>query len=818
MAPVGFAALAVAAAGQSALAEWNQSDEFRNAYGEVGAFETPSARMMPDGQLGFTFAQIGEQQRFVLSFQALPWLDASFRYSHAVGRFSGYDERHFYDRSFGIKARLVREDGYLPDISVGIRDLLGTGIYASEYLVASKKIGPVDISAGMGWGAMSQAQAFNNPLTLFSDSLKNRQNNFGTGGVISFSEFFRGDKVGAFGSLDWQTPLEGLHFIAEYSSDKYNNYAYSGGLRVRSPLNVGLAYKPLDSFALSAGWMYGATWGITLTVSGDTTKSISSAMRVGPAFPAPAIRNDREQSAAVAGLQQSGRAWHPRKSNAPWISLTSSSEAARLQLLQSFLNSAPNIRDVDVQDDTVIIETHFEGNPVSHCAQYYKVLASAQNDTKAIALMDTRSTDGRVILCPSPAKSADLNKTKGKIDLKALQAKLRQDMGSQALQFSGLWVLGGQLWVYYENYHYNQETEAMGRVLRILMADAPASIEIFHVIPTVLGVPGQETTIVRSGVEREWLSNTPTPNVGGTIFVHPASMHNPGLDAFEDEHYPMLSYSLAPKLTQRVFDPDAPIQFLVYADAPVLLQLAPGLDIATEFTGQLWTNYTFTRDAGSALPHVRTDVLKYLDKGKYGLAQLNVSYRTRLTPEVFAEVKGGILEDMYMGGGGQILWRPRDSRFAFGADLYHVWKRGFTRLFELENYNVLTGHVSAYYSSPWYGLNYAVHAGRYLAGDYGATFEITRRFETGVVIGAWATFTNVPFSRFGEGSFDKGIIIHIPFEWGLPIWSQSAYDLRLNSLTRDGGQRLAADDSLHDTTDGTSYGEIVRHADQILNP
>ena len=83
----------------------------------------------------------------------------------------------------------------------------------------------------------------------------------------------------------------------------------------------------------------------------------------------------------------------------------------------------------------------------------------------------------------------------------------------------------------------------------------------------------------------------------------------------------------------------------------------------------------------------------------------------------------------------------------------------------MQDYNVTTGHVSLYYNSPWYDIDLAVHAGRYLAGDYGATIEVTRHFASGVEIGAFATFTNVPFSEFGEGSFDKGIIVRIPFEW-----------------------------------------------------
>jgi len=193
-------------------------------------------------------------------------------------------------------------------------------------------------------------------------------------------------------------------------------------------------------------------------------------------------------------------------------------------------------------------------------------------------------------------------------------------------------------------------------------------------------------------------------------------------------------------------------------------------------------------------------------------------YVTRLTPEVIADAQVGYLEDMYMGAGSQVLWHPDHSRFAFGVDAYQIWKRDYNRLFGIQDYHVFTGHASVYYASPWYGLNFAVHAGRYLAGDYGGTFEITRELLTGVEIGAWATFTNVPFHKFGEGSFDKGIIVRIPLEWGLPISSQSSYDLHLASLTRDGGQRLAGDDVLYQMTRGADFSEISDHLNQVVAP
>ena len=43
--------------------------------------------------------------------------------------------------------------------------------------------------------------------------------------------------------------------------------------------------------------------------------------------------------------------------------------------------------------------------------------------------------------------------------------------------------------------------------------------------------------------------------------------------------------------------------------------------------------------------------------------------------------------------------------------------------FSFRDYNVVTGHLSAFYASPWYNLDLGVHVGRYLAKDRGFTFD-----------------------------------------------------------------------------------------------
>ncbi len=93
-----------------------------------------------------------------------------------------------------------------------------------------------------------------------------------------------------------------------------------------------------------------------------------------------------------------------------------------------------------------------------------------------------------------------------------------------------------------------------------------------------------------------------------------------------------------------------------------------------------------------------------------------------------------------------------------------------------------------------------VSAGQYLAGDRGLTFQMTRRFSTGVEIGAFFTKTNISSEQFGEGSFDKGIIIRIPLDWALPLETQGEWGIDLRPVQRDGGQMLIGSASLYKET------------------
>lgn len=775
----------------------------RNTFGEIGLIEMPSARMTKDGQLAFSVAGESAGQRAMLSFQALPWLETEFRYSRVPK--VGTDHTTLYDRSLGFKVRLFQETHWTPDFSLGVRDFIGTGVYGAEYAVATKRVFDFDVTAGMGWGRLSGNATFPNPLGAIFPSFDERPVVTGGGGLVDFRQLFHGPKVGAFGGIVWHTPIEKLDAIAEYSSDRYIQESEAHTIAYRMPFNFGLNYGLFDSARLMAGWFYGGSFGAALSVSTDPTA--------------------REYAVSFAPI--------------PLRPTERDSAARRNAIADSFVSRLVRTLDpsahVGVEDSVLVVDMRADGKGRSYC----RALSRLTDDLRiaSVRVTDLDSPGGTVSTCKIPKSQSDSVPEPASVQVSlpapgeqvpkialtlaswsSAKAAIRRDASEQELRVEAISGAGSEITVYYTNLRYEFEAEAIGRMIRVIMKDAPASVEIIHLVPVYSGLPVQDVRVVRSSMERVLAQRGSIADSPGAVSLRAAPIDTPDLSAAQEKTYPRFSWSVFPSVQTSYFDPRAPLRVRLFAGLAGEADVRPGLGIEGRYELTAYDTYSTATLPDSQLPHVRTDIAQYMTKGRNGFSDLDAVWRTRLSTGIFAEAKAGYLEDMFGGVGGQVLWRPEASRFAVGADLYEVWQRGFDRLFDFQNYHVLTGHVSVYYRSPWYGLDLAVHVGRYLAGDRGATFEISREFPTGIQVGAYATLTNVPYSQFGEGGFDKGIFLRIPLEWALPVNTQVEYYQRIASLTRDGGQRLENDDSLYEETQRTSFDDIDEQQDRLVDP
>ena len=148
-------------------------------YGTLGLIQNPNARFLDEGSLGFSWSHNEPYLRGSLIAYPFSWLEVSYQYADInnklysqVKAFSG--SQSLKDKSFDTKIRLIKESQLMPQIAVGFRDIAGTGLFSSEFIVASKNLSKsLDLTMGIGWGILS-GQSIQNPLLEISDRFATR--------------------------------------------------------------------------------------------------------------------------------------------------------------------------------------------------------------------------------------------------------------------------------------------------------------------------------------------------------------------------------------------------------------------------------------------------------------------------------------------------------------------------------------------------------------------------------------------------------------------------------------------------------------------
>lgn len=208
----------------------------------------------------------------------------------------------------------------------------------------------------------------------------------------------------------------------------------------------------------------------------------------------------------------------------------------------------------------------------------------------------------------------------------------------------------------------------------------------------------------------------------------------------------------------------------------------------------------FTQRGTSNLPQVRTNFREYNTASDTRLSNLQLNHIGQLSQNHFYSLYGGYLESMFGGVGGEYLYRPMNSRWALGVDVNKVKQRAFEQDLDFRDYTVNTGHITAYVDTGFEDILATVSVGQYLAGDKGVTVDLSRVFDNGVKIGAYATKTNVSAADFGEGSFDKGIYLRVPFDALFTSTVPGDASFNWVQVTRDGGAKLRRALSLFEET------------------
>lgn len=253
-----------------------------NFYGVPGLIDTPTAEPLPDGQLALTLSNFAGQTRTTATFQFSPRITGSFRYIGIQDwNSNGFDT--YRDRSFDVRFLLFKEGRYRPAVSVGLQDFSGTGIYASEYVVATKNFvrplrlpGQAKVTAGLGWGRLGSSGSIGSPFGSDRPTFDAGD----TGGEPATDQWFRGP-VSPFGGIEWQYS-DRLGFKVEYSPDAYEPETSRGVFDIDSRVNFGVEYQWTNALRVGAYYLYGSEIGVSAQLQFNPKRPATPFALAGP--------------------------------------------------------------------------------------------------------------------------------------------------------------------------------------------------------------------------------------------------------------------------------------------------------------------------------------------------------------------------------------------------------------------------------------------------------------------------------------------------------------------------------------------------------
>jgi len=632
--------------------------------GITGVIDTPTARMQDDGALKVTFSHQDLANITNITYQATPWLETTFRYAYGSA---------YKDRSYAAKITLTKESRFKPTIAIGAQDILGTGLFGSEYIVASKKISDFDFSVGLGWGRLADRNNIKNPLLSLNDTFLNRNEGNFEGGVfggqVRSKSFFGGPKVGVFGGIKYTIPNTNFKLLAEYNTDSYQTEIIRGFMPDSSPLSYGIEWNGSSGLNLNLTHQHGNQLGFSFSTMLDT------------------------------------KAKSPKRK------------------IESFYSSSGDSRHITAKE-----RLNFD-------FWYHRLLYDIEQSG----------------LYLRSAKILPNNKA--------------------IIEFSNL--------------RYNIAADAINKVLTLSQIHLPYEINNIDLIVNENGYRVMTVSYKRNNPNSNFVANDSYSQIE---ILEPSSIKNPTNYTKRVVPYTHIRANLAARF--QLFDPDKPAKHQIFLKIDTVTSISQNWDLIGSYAVDINNNFDLNRPPGSILEHVRTDINKYLVYGSSGLDSLYLEKKSTYNDKLHYRAYVGVLEYMYSGLGIEVLYQPFMSRLAIGGTINRVTKRDYGRDFKLLDYKTTTGFLSLYYASLFYNYDFAIHIGKYLAKDKGATIEVRRTFDNGFSVGAFATFTNVSSADFGEGSFDKGLFFKIPFDSFSLNNNRGSYSTIIRSLQRDGGQKL----------------------------
>ncbi len=224
----------------------------------TGLWDMPTARVLPDWSVRIKYGRAEPYRYYGVALGLFDILEIHGQFTEisTLIAFPGYDYGYYKDRSAGARLVLWKERTWFPQVAVGAYDPIGTLLFPSRYLVASKHWRNFDLTLGLGQGILG-GQGYR--------EIQAERENADTPEAFD-TTFLRSSPLRptrVFGGVEYHHSPK-LTLTAEYSSLRYESL-FGAPEKADSPINIGFKYRPWPHLTLQGGWMRGQEVAIGLS-------------------------------------------------------------------------------------------------------------------------------------------------------------------------------------------------------------------------------------------------------------------------------------------------------------------------------------------------------------------------------------------------------------------------------------------------------------------------------------------------------------------------------------------------------------------------
>ncbi|MQP66623.1 hypothetical protein GE253_14900 [Niveispirillum sp. SYP-B3756] len=179
-----------------------------------------------------------------------------------------------------------------------------------------------------------------------------------------------------------------------------------------------------------------------------------------------------------------------------------------------------------------------------------------------------------------------------------------------------------------------------------------------------------------------------------------------------------------------------------------------------------------------------------------------------LSPSLDMMLEAGHLEEMYSGAGGELRWQRPLDRWSVGLTAHHLWQRLPGGIALLRGSDKTSGHLTLGWEEAEADTRLELAVGRYLAGDWGGTASLSRRFGTGALLA-----TELTVDR--DGGSTLGFSVTLPLG---NLWNRVEINAtgKIHPLARSRRERLDRAFTLGDLRHAAGYGRLLRDWDRAF--